>query len=44
LFSHATLATRESIHLTFVKENPKFIVDLAMEGLLVQKALDMVLE
>ena len=27
--SHATLATRESIHLTFVKENPKFIVDVS---------------
>ena len=27
--SLATLATRESIHLIFVKENPKFIVDVS---------------
>ena len=27
--SHATLATRESIHPIFVKENLKFIVDVS---------------
>ena len=28
--SLATLATRESIHPIFVKENPKFIVDVSL--------------
>ena len=27
---HATLATKESIHPIFVKENPKFIVDVSL--------------